>query len=214
MKCGRTPGKGNRRGVEAASRIALLLRVATHLFLQRGYARTSLNDVVKRAGGSKATVRKYYRNKAGLFAAVIADVSARFVASAHLQDIPGAPEQVLRAFGRTVLTFYLAADSLACYRGVVAEGHASRVMAQAFYRQGHQLVQSALAERLAGWRREGRLLGGNPMDDANLFLHLIRAGVYEQRLIGLRKAPGRREIAARVASAVQLFLHGRLGARR
>jgi AcrR family transcriptional regulator len=198
----------NRRGSEAAARLAAILKVATRLFLRNGYAGTSLNDVLARAGGSKATLRKYFRDKSGLFEAVIADVSTRFVADAHLGDIKGAPDEVLRRFGEIVLGFYLAEGSLAAYRGVVAEGHRSPAMARSFHQRGHRLVQAALAERLAQWHREGRVASSDPMDDADLFLHLVRAGAYEQRLIGLRKAPGRQEIASRVASAVRVFLRG------
>jgi TetR/AcrR family transcriptional repressor of cmeABC operon len=149
--------------------VATILCVATTLFLKQGYARTSLNDVVARAGGSKATLRKYFRNKAGLFSAVIADVSARFVADAHLRELAGNPEQVLRKFGETVLRFYLAQDSLTAYRTVVAEGHGSRMMARSFYEQGHKLVQAALAERLDAWNRDGAIATENAFDAADLF---------------------------------------------
>jgi AcrR family transcriptional regulator len=186
----------------------MLLRVAQRLFQQRGFAHTSLNDVVALAGGSKATLRKYYKNKAGLFSAVMEDVSSSFVANAHLRELKGEPEQVLRAFGETVLKFYLAEDSLACYRGVVAEGHGEPAMAQSFYRQGHQRVQAALAEQLASWHQSGRVASAHHLDDADLFLHLIRAGIYEQRLIGLRNSVSRQEVSARIARAVQLFLRG------
>jgi len=199
---------GNRRGAEAASRVAIILRVAARLFLRRGYAHTSLNDIVALAGGSKATLRKYFRDKAGLFSAVIAEVSSTFVANAHLKDIDGPPERVLRAFGEIVLGFYLAEESLTAYRGVVAEGEGNPAMARSFYEQGHRLVQAALAERLAAWQGDGLVASEDAQDDADLFLHLIRAGIYEQTLIGLRKPPGRREISARVSGAVRLFLHG------
>jgi TetR/AcrR family transcriptional regulator, mexJK operon transcriptional repressor len=204
---------GNRRSAEAASRVALILRVAKRLFLREGYANTSLNDIIALAGGSKATLRKYFKDKAGLFSAVIADVSTNFVASAHLKDIVGAPEEVLRAFGEIVLRFYLAEESLAAYRGVVAEGVKSPAMARSFYEQGHCLVQAALAERLAAWHRTGLVVSANALDDADLFLHLIRAGIHEQCLIGLRQSPGRPEISARISSAVRIFLHG-VGNRR
>jgi len=199
---------GNRRGAEAASRVKALLRVARQLFLRKGYAGTSLNEVIALAGGSKATLRKYFRNKAGLFSAVIAEVSRDFVACVHLRDIQGEPDQVLQSFGERVLNFYLAEDSLVCYRGVVAEGQGNPPMARSFHRQGHGLIQAALAERLEQWNRQGLIVSANALDDADLFLHLIRAGPYERRLIGLTGAPGRQQVSARIGRAVQLFLHG------
>jgi hypothetical protein len=73
---------------------------------------------------------------------------------------------------------------------------------------GHKLVQAALAERLDAWNRDGVIATENAVDLADLFLHLIRAGLYELRLIGLRKEPSKDEISARIKTAVRLFVHG------
>lgn len=81
-------------------------------------------------------------------------------------------------------------------------------MARAFYGQGHLTVASALAAQLAHWHRADLVASSESLDDAGLFLHLIRAGIYEQRLLGIRGAPTRGEIAARSARAVELFLRG------
>ena len=47
-------------------RLALLLS-ATELFLERGYDAVSLDDIVHHAGGSKASIYKYFGSKEGLF---------------------------------------------------------------------------------------------------------------------------------------------------
>ncbi len=52
-----------RRGIER--RLALLLS-ATELFLDKGYEAVSLDDIVNHAGGSKASIYKYFGNKDGL----------------------------------------------------------------------------------------------------------------------------------------------------
>ncbi len=52
-----------RRGIER--RLALLLS-ATELFLEKGYDAVSLDDIVNHAGGSKASIYKYFGNKEGL----------------------------------------------------------------------------------------------------------------------------------------------------
>lgn len=56
-----------RRGIER--RLALLLS-ATELFLDKGYDAVSLDDIVNHAGGSKASIYKYFGNKDGLFTAI------------------------------------------------------------------------------------------------------------------------------------------------
>lgn len=200
--------KSNRRGVEANARVTRIAQVATRLFLRHGYARASLNDITARAGGSKATILKYFGSKAGLFAAVVASVSERFVADAHFTELTGTPDEVLQQWGESTLGFYLAHDSLIAYRDVVAEGHHYPAMARGFYERGHEKLRSSLAAQLSRWRNEGLLAIDDCEDHADMFLHMMRAGLYEQRLLGLRTSVTRQQIAVRVAGAVQLFLHG------
>lgn len=56
-----------RRGQER--RLALLVN-ACDLFLERGYDAVSLDDIVNHAGGSKASIYKYFGSKEGLFTAI------------------------------------------------------------------------------------------------------------------------------------------------
>ena len=48
-----------------------LLEAARAIFLEKGYSGTSLDEVVKRTGGSKASVYKYFGNKEGLLLRVL-----------------------------------------------------------------------------------------------------------------------------------------------
>lgn len=47
-----------------------LLHTAYELFLHHGYDNVCLDDIVQQAGGSKASVYKYFRNKEGLLFAI------------------------------------------------------------------------------------------------------------------------------------------------
>lgn len=55
------------RGQERRARI---LEVASQMFSQNGYNATSINDIVRVAGGSLATVYQWFGNKEGLFLAL------------------------------------------------------------------------------------------------------------------------------------------------
>ena len=48
-----------------------LLAAALAVFVERGYAATSLDEVARRAGVAKATLYRYYENKLELFKAVV-----------------------------------------------------------------------------------------------------------------------------------------------
>jgi len=52
-------------------RKAKILSAATDLFLSGGYGQTSIDAIVEKSGGSKATLYSYYPTKADLFRAVV-----------------------------------------------------------------------------------------------------------------------------------------------
>ena len=67
------------RTSRGAERRALLIDVATELFLKFGYDNVSLDQIVEHAGGSKATIYKYFGSKQGLFVAIYQDRCSNFI---------------------------------------------------------------------------------------------------------------------------------------
>ncbi|MSN95731.1 TetR/AcrR family transcriptional regulator [Campylobacter sp. FMV-PI01] len=57
----------------AKFRYEKILQSGLDLFLEKGYKNTSLNDIVKKSGGSFATIYKFFKNKEGLFRAIISE---------------------------------------------------------------------------------------------------------------------------------------------
>ncbi|MDO4222825.1 MAG: TetR/AcrR family transcriptional regulator [Acinetobacter sp.] len=55
------------RGLERRQSI---LTIAYELFLQHGFHAVSLDDIIQKAGGSKASIYKYFGDKTGLFRAI------------------------------------------------------------------------------------------------------------------------------------------------
>src|SRR5258706_3523651 len=80
----------NRRVLQGAETRAALLVAARELFGERGYAATSLDDVVARAGVTKGALYHHFRGKTELFRAVY--------------------EQVKREVSDTVVAVFLAPD--------------------------------------------------------------------------------------------------------
>jgi len=178
------------------------------LFQKQGYEHTTLADILARSGGSKATLRKYFGNKAGLFAAVVTAATERFVQTLDEPDSLAPPACALLEIGVAILKFYLQPQALAAYRGVVGSGYHEHAMARAFYEKGHALVRERVATRLRLWHTMGLLTSADSDRDADCLLHLLRAGVYEQSLIGLRQSTSNASINATVRRAVEIFLHG------
>ena len=185
-----------------------IVAAAQQLFITHGYHQTSLDVILKRSGGSKATLRKYFGNKAGLLGAVLGDEAARCVTRADRAAGDGPVESALRAFACVVLEFYCRHDSLLVYRAVIAETAIQPEVGRSFRSTGHMTFVAALARHLAQWQQQGALKLIDASADADRFLHMLRAGPHDRALLG---APGRVSKAAvreHVDACVRIFLRG------
>jgi AcrR family transcriptional regulator len=205
--------KTNQRVQAADARRRRILQHADAMFRRHGFARTSLNSIMRHAGGSKASIAKFFGNKAGLFAAVMQGVTQDFVARLAQIDVRDDPQAGLNRLGAAILGFYLEPGALMTYRGLVGEGHRHQDMAAGFYRAAHGGVVTAIAAQLLRWQAEGRLQVPDPRADADRFTHILRSGLYEQALLGLHpRPPTPQEIEATVRPAVRTFLRGLMDA--
>jgi hypothetical protein len=106
------------------------------------------------------------------------------------------------------LRFYLQPAALMTYRDVISLGIHAPEIAAAFYQTGHRRLTSALSAQLADWHLHGLVNSTNPDVDADFFTHLLRAGIHEQVLLGLRTRATDTEIRGAVTHAVRALLRG------
>ncbi len=80
-------------------RAAEIARAALELFVTHGFAATKLEDVARQAGVSKGLPYLYFKNKEGLFKAVIAEAIEGPLAQANdvIDHFTGSSEDLLRA---------------------------------------------------------------------------------------------------------------------
>jgi AcrR family transcriptional regulator len=198
-----TPARGARRR-------AAILEAATAVFLESGYEGARLEEVIRRSGGSLATLYGQFGSKEGLFAAIIAGICDEIVAG--LPDLDGAtpqtPQQTLVAFGRTYLRLLLTPMSLALYRMVISESARFPELGRAVFAAG----PAAAADRLAGYLRREARRGGlrvpNPALAARQFLEMVKGDLHVRALFGAGAAPSAAEIDACVRAATRIFLEG------
>jgi AcrR family transcriptional regulator len=113
---------GNTRARQLAARREQMIAVAEQLFLQHGFANTSVNAIVREAGGSLATLYAEFGSKESLFESVLSERAARFFPeerSAPTRALDARTE--LRALATQMLKRMLSDDGLAVYRLAVHE---------------------------------------------------------------------------------------------
>lgn len=195
----------------ARARCDAMVHHARAQIMALGVDRFSVNEVLRLAGGSKATLAKYFGDRTGLIAAAIHAEAETTVAtldldSATIRSLPLA--DALRRALLGVLQFYLTPGALALYRAVISAASANPAGAQAFYAHGHQVIVQALAALLAARQPHEVRADLDCTRAADTMLHAIRAGLYEQTLIGLVATADEPVITAQVDGALALLLPG------
>jgi len=74
-----------------------MLDTAKHLFIERGYSRTTMEDIAAHAGFGVATLYNYFRTKAGIFATMARDDMSELERQGEvmLQKLPEDPVQAV-----------------------------------------------------------------------------------------------------------------------
>ena len=186
------------------------LEAATAVFLEKGYANTTLDDIIARSGGSRQTLYTLFGGKQGLFAALVAERTSQIFNSweedGNLLGRP--PEQVLVEVGTRYLEAITTSDALGVYRLVVAECRFMKELAEEFWERGPSRSRALLAAYFAHQVERGTLLLEDPERAAHQFWGMLLGNLHMQCLLGLRPAPNRTEIEAYVRTAVARFLDG------
>jgi AcrR family transcriptional regulator len=116
------PPAPNRRAQQREKRRQKFVAAAERLFLRCGYAGTSVNEVVRLAGGSLATLYDEFGTKEKLFEAVISERVSRAFDAPGEPPTAGSVEERLRQLATRIHERMLSTQSLALYRLAVSEG--------------------------------------------------------------------------------------------
>jgi AcrR family transcriptional regulator len=186
------------------------LEAATAVFLEKGYANTTLDDIIARSGGSRQTLYALFGGKQGLFEALVTERCEQIFGAwdhdAGLLD--RTPDEVLTEVGIRYLEAVTAPAALGTYRVVVAEGLFMKELAERFWETGPGRSRTVLAGYFEQLARRGTLRLPDPAQAANQFWGMLLGSFQLPCLLGLRPTPDRAEIEAYVRVAVARFLDG------
>ncbi len=185
---------------------AAILAAAKRAFLEWGFEGTSMDAVAARAGVSKMTVYRHFGSKEDLFAALIGDLCEHIVDDRLNDALKRPPAQALRRYARQIIDTVFAPETVALHRIVISESRRFPMLGRLFYQSGPQTCISALAQYFTRNKGHDGLNVADPRRAAEEFLELLRGYAHLRLLLGIDKAPSRREIDARIESAVRHVL--------
>jgi len=197
--------RGARRSTRTERRIQAILKAATRVFFEHGYAHTTIDDIVGRAGGSKATIYKHFSNKRELFNAVIDSVVERSSQERIDFNSPD-PAKTLTAYARRRVQVVFSPDHVALIRLVITEGLHSPDLVKNYYAHGPGHSLEVLTEYFRAQAERGTLAIDNPEEAAYHFSSLLMHRWYLGKLWGGLQRPSKREINQAVKSTIRAFM--------
>jgi AcrR family transcriptional regulator len=164
-----------------------ILDAAEALFLEQGYDRTSLAEIVKRSGGSLATLYDLFGNKQGLLHAIASRWSnearcqpAECETMAHQSNV-----ELLMGYAHRQCDRLQSPRAVALMRMLISESLRDRDFAQQIYRDLHVPAVDELSTLFAQWAGTGQAEIDDPEAAAKLLLSIIIGDSMLHTLAGL-----------------------------
>ena len=164
-----------------------ILDAAEALFLEQGYDRTSLAEIVKKSGGSLATLYDLFGNKQGLLHAIASRWGnearcqpAECMAMADLSNV-----ELLRGYAHRQCDRMRSPRAVALMRMLISESLRDRDFALQIYRDLHIPAIDELATMFAEWAAAGEAEIDDPEAAAKLLLSIIMGDSMLHALAGL-----------------------------
>lgn len=203
----KTPDQDGRAPDRGVARRQAFLHAAREVFLEHGYEAASVNDVVRMAGGSLATLYAQFGNKEGLFLAFMQDQHDRFAREMRPpSSVDGMPlEEALQVVGEHFLRRLLARDSLAFFRVMVSEGRkVPEPLRRYFTTGGSNMIHDELVNQLT---RAG-LNETDAKESVGYFIEILRSRHHFQAITEETYVLSDADLKAHVARAVRFLLNG------
>lgn len=187
-------------------RRAHYVETALDLFTAHGFHGVSVDQIVAEAGGSKATLYRYFRSKRELFEAIIDDLGTTTLPPPGDDGSGTAPlDDALRRFGHGVAAAALSERAIVLLRLAIGEAARFPDLGQALFERGPAQSYSRFTALVAPHVNAGALA----IDDLDIAAEQFIGGIvgHQQLRMALAvSAPTEAEIADRVDAAVTALL--------
>jgi AcrR family transcriptional regulator len=187
-----------------SDRRGALLMAATRLFVERGFAGTTTDEIAKRAGSSKATIYHHFRSKLGLFDAVVRHLTAGLSAGLLYPVAEGTLHEALTAFGTNYLRLILHPDALGIFRVVIGEGSKLPGLGRVLHQHASVMACAFFVDYLRCLEAKGLVRIDDMEGAGEQFLASLCNDLHLRALLS-QPLPTGAEIDSAVAHAVRLF---------
>lgn len=196
-----------RKRLDPESRRHAIINAAVNLFSTKGYAATSLEELVAVAGGSFSTVYQLFGNKQGLWRAIVEVACARVRGPItdeveHSENLLGQ----LKAYVQRLDDLERSPMAANAVRLILAEGGQFPELARTLFEngpdQGHRICAAFLDKHVAA----GRLDIPDTLLAAEQLCAMVCGATLLRSACGAPKQEGPKEIERRLDGIIEMFL--------
>lgn len=193
-------------GTIGEKRRRAMIDAAYSLFIEKGYASVSIDDIIRVSKGSKSSIYKFFGSKEGILKAVVESLAEEFLREIHL-EFPSAktPREGLNRVGMVFADLALSDYAINQHRHAVSHAKAFPDLAKLWYESGPKRTMDGFADFLGKETAAGRLRIADPARAAWLFLGMIIFHDNMRRLVCLPPSK-RSDLKKTVSEAVEVFL--------
>jgi AcrR family transcriptional regulator len=184
-----------------------ILAAAGEMFLELGYGAATIDEVIRRIGGSKRTVYGYFPGKEALFVAVIDEIVGEIVRP--LPDIDALSLDVrdtLLVVAEQHMTTVLSERHIALARLVASESARFPEIGKDYYEHGPARGHAKLEQYFERQHRLGALNIADRRKAADYFWGMLLHHDTLRRLYNVTQVPKPAAVRAECAAVVDLFL--------
>lgn len=174
---------------KAESRCTKIIDVAHRLFLDNGYENVSMNDIVKHAGGSLATLYKHFGNKEQLFIYILEQKSEEVFGEWGRRSAcyEGRIEEFLMETGRMFLDLVTTPDAILFHRLLISIGY---IDDSRLNKMQIQNLMSIPVNIIANYLENEKTNGHIEVEDTHLvaeqFLNAVKGPFLFQTILGIK----------------------------
>lgn len=163
-----------------------ILDAAEALFLEAGFDKTTLGAVVRRSGGSLATLYDEFGSKEYLLRAVVERIREQAMLNlTALDEDRLAPRETLRQVARRFHRYATSTRTLAAMRVVIGASLADPDFGRAFHEDIRVQLVDRVAAALARWSAAGSARITEPAATAELFFAMVLCDAPLKAMLGL-----------------------------
>ncbi|MBV8801669.1 MAG: TetR/AcrR family transcriptional regulator [Gammaproteobacteria bacterium] len=184
-----------------------ILQAAKTVFLQQGYAQTSMDAIALEAKVSKRTVYDHFKTKKALFEAILQIHWNKAVKVENTQlkrELNS--KQFLKSFAKTFLQFIYQSDTIALFRLLIAESPQFPDLMTRLTQGGKAPFTHTLVTFFRQKKQEGELKIKSPDRAAAYFLGMLKEYHFWPMMMGLHSNAESRQSDLMINEIIEIFM--------